>query len=60
MNRHKNARLTAVGRAELVHRVVELGQPARQGAASFSVCVRTVRKWVARLRDRPSRPLKLY
>jgi transposase len=60
MNRHKNVRLTAVGRAELVHRIVELGQPARQVAASFSVCVRTVRKWVARLRDRPSRPLKLY
>jgi predicted ArsR family transcriptional regulator len=72
MNSHKNARLTALGRAELVHRVVELGQPPSQPpsqvAAAFGVCVKTVRKWVARfeaegvagLRGRPSRPHKLY
>ncbi len=30
MNSHKNAQLTALGRAELVHRVVDLGQPASQ------------------------------
>ena len=68
MNSHKNARLTALGRAELVRRAVDLGQPARQVAASFGVCVKTVRKWVARfdsegeegLRDRSSRPDKLY
>ncbi len=48
MNSHKNARLTALGRAELVHRVVDLGQPARQVAASLGVCVKTVCKWVAR------------
>jgi transposase InsO family protein len=68
MNSHKNARLTALGRAELVRRVVGLGQPASQVAASFGICVKTVRKWVARfevegeegLRDRSSRPHKLY
>jgi transposase InsO family protein len=68
INSHKNARLTALGRAELVHRVVELGQPVSQVAAAFGVSVKTVRKWVARfeaegvagLRDRPSRPHKLY
>ena len=65
MNSHKNARLTALGRAELVHRVVDLGQPASQVAASLGVCVKTVHKWVARfeaeaaagLCDRSSRPL---
>ena len=68
MNSHKNARLTALGRAELVHRVVDLGQPASQVAASFGVCVKTVRKWVARLKaegaaglcDRSSRPHRLH
>ena len=68
MNSHKNARLTALGRGELVRRIADLGQPARQVAASFGVCVKTVRKWVARfeaegeegLRDRSSRPHQLY
>ncbi len=68
MNSHKNARLTHHGRAELVRRVVDLGQPASQAAASFGVCVKTVRKWVARfeaegeegLRDRSSRPHRLH
>ncbi len=68
MNSHKNARLTALGRVELVRRVLELGQPASQVAASLGVCVGTVRKWVARLeaegedglRDRSSRPHRLH
>ena len=68
MNSHKNARLTALGRAELARRVVDLCQPASQVAASFGVCVKTVRKWVARfeaegtagLCDRPSRPHRLH
>jgi hypothetical protein len=46
MNSHKSARLTALGRAELVHRVVDPGQLARQVAAALGVCVKTVRKWV--------------
>jgi len=68
MNSHKNARLTALGLAELVHRVVDLGQPASQVAASFGVCVKTVHRWVARfeaegeggLCDRSSRPHRLH
>ncbi len=50
MNSHMNARLTALGRVELVRRVLELGQPASQVAASSGVCVKTVRKCVARRR----------
>lgn len=68
MNSHKNARLTALGRAELVRRVLEHDQPASQVAAAFGLCVKTVRKWVARfeaegedgLRDRSSRPHRLH
>ena len=68
MNSHKNARLTALGRAELVRRVLIDGQAASQVAASFGVCVKTVRKWVARfategadgLCDRSSRPHRLH
>ncbi len=68
MNSHKNARLTMLGRAELVRRILELDQPASQVAASLGVCVKTVRKWVGRfeaegedgLRDRSSRPHRLH
>ena len=48
MNNHENARLTHHGRAELVHRVLVKGQMVSQVAAPFGVCVKTVRKWVAR------------
>lgn len=68
MNSHRNARLTALGRAELVRRVVVEGQTASQVASALGVCVKTVRKWVARfdaegdegLCDRSSRPHRLY
>ena len=68
MNSHKNARLTALGRAELVRRVIEEDQPASFVAASLGVCAKTVRKWVARfkgegeagLHDRSSRPRRLH
>src|SRR3546814_15631674 len=64
MNVHKNARLTAHSRAELVRRVVDGGQPPKAVATAFGVAVKTVRKWVERFRsdgstglmDRPSRP----
>ena len=67
MNVHKNARLTPLGRAGMVRRVVEDGQTPKAVAAAFGVCVKTVRKWVARvqadgpqgLQDRSSRPHKL-
>jgi transposase InsO family protein len=67
MDIHKNARLTAHSRADLVRRVVERGQAVRVVAAAFGVCPRTVRKWVGRFRaegpgglvDRSSRPHRM-
>lgn len=67
MNVHKNARLTAHSRAELVRRVVNGGQPARAVATALGVDVKTVGKWVERFRsegsaglmDRSSRPRRL-
>jgi transposase InsO family protein len=64
MNLHSKARLTPWSRAEIVHRVIDLQQPAAQVAASFGVSIRTVFKWLARFRaeglqglhDRSSRP----
>ena len=62
MNIHKNARLTPRGRAEVVRRVVEGGESARQVARGADTTEKTVRKWVARARvgadvaDRSSRP----
>jgi transposase InsO family protein len=67
MDIHKNACLTPRSRAELVRRVVEQGQTPKAVATAFGVCVKTVRKWVARWRaegeaglaDRSSRPRRL-
>ena len=64
MNSHENARLTPLGRVELVRRVHEQGQPRMHVAGAFGVSVKTVSKWVRRfeeegeagLRDRSSRP----
>lgn len=66
MNVHKNARLTAHSRAELVRRV-EAGQRIGVVAAALGVSIRTVHKWLARFRtegtaglvDRSSRPRRL-
>jgi transposase InsO family protein len=68
MDIHKNARLTPHSRADLVRRVVVEGQSPKAVAAAFGVCVKTVRKWVARFRaegeaglqDRSSRPHRLH
>ena len=67
MDIHKNARLTAHSRAELVRRVVVEGQSRTKVAAAFGVCGKTVGKWVERfeaegekgLYDRSSRPKSL-
>jgi transposase InsO family protein len=64
VNTHKNARLTPVGRAVLVRRVLEEKEPAPEVARGMGVSERTVWKWVARFRvegaaglvDRSSRP----
>jgi len=67
MNVHKNARLTAHSRAELVRRVLDGGQPPKAVATAFGVDLKTARKWVERFRaegpaglvDRSSRPRTL-
>ncbi|WP_369007689.1 helix-turn-helix domain-containing protein, partial [Kingella denitrificans] len=46
MDIHKNASLTPRSRAELVRRVVELGQSPKAVATAFGLCPKTVRKWV--------------
>src|SRR3954454_13432827 len=67
MDIHKNARLTPLGRAHMVTRVLG-GQTPKAAGEAVGVCPRTVRKWVDRfkaeglagLRDRSSRPQQLY
>jgi len=49
-NPHKNARMTPLGRAEMVRRIVEDGRPTAEVAAGFGISERTARKWVARWR----------
>jgi transposase-like protein len=64
MNIHSNARLVPCRREELVHSIIEGGHTPKEAAASFGVCERTARKWLARYRaegrcgldDRSSRP----
>src|SRR6186997_2779033 len=67
MNVHKNARLTRFGRERVVMQVAS-GQTPEAAARAAGVCLRTVRKWMARfeaeglegLKDRSSRPHRLY
>jgi transposase InsO family protein len=51
MNIHSKAKLTALSRAEMIHRIVQLRQPVAEVAAGFGVSVRTAFKWLARFRD---------
>jgi len=63
-NPHHNARTTRLGRAEMIRRILEEGQPIRGVAAGFGISERTARKWLARYRaegpsgleNRSSRP----
>jgi transposase InsO family protein len=63
-NPHQNARMTPLGRAEMVRRILEEGRPLAEVAAGFGVSERTARKWLARFRaegatglqNRSSRP----
>ena len=67
MNIHKNARLTPIGREQLVRKILS-GQTPQAAARAVGVCPRTARKWLKRyhdegpagLQDRSSRPLKLH
>jgi transposase InsO family protein len=64
MNIHSKAKLTPQSRAEMIHRIVQLGRPVAEVAAGFGVSERTAYKWLARFRsaglqglnDRSSRP----
>jgi transposase InsO family protein len=65
MNIHKNARLTLIGREQMVRAVVEDGLSHAAAARRFHTTSKTVGKWVSRFRaggvsglqDRSSRPL---
>jgi transposase InsO family protein len=64
MKAHSNARLTPLGRAEMIKRIIELHQPVAQVAAAFGISERCAYRWLARFRtegfaglqDRSSRP----
>jgi transposase len=49
-NPHQNARTTRLGRAEMIRRILEDGQPLRAVARGFGISERTARKWLARYR----------
>ena len=53
MDIHQNARLTPHGRAELVRRVLVVGQAPKAVAGALGVTVKTVSKWCARFRAEP-------
>ena len=67
MDIHQNARLTPLGRAELVRRVLREGQAPKAVATDLGVDAKTVNKWCVRfqaegaagLLDRSSRPHRL-
>jgi len=50
-NPHQNARMTPLGRVEMVRRILEEGRPVAEVAAGFGVSERTARKWLARFRS---------
>ena len=64
MNPHSKAKLTAVSRAEMIRRIVDLHQSVAQVAAGFGVSERCAYTWLARFRaeglaglhNRSSRP----
>lgn len=49
-NPHKNARMTPLGRAEMIRRIVDDGLPVAEVAAGFGISERTARKWLSRWR----------
>ena len=63
-NPHQNARMTPLGRVEMVRRIVDESRPVAEVAAGFGVSERTARKWLGRYRkegpagleNRSSRP----
>ncbi|MGF2231022.1 hypothetical protein CD939_18880, partial [Bordetella pertussis] len=51
MNNHKHARLTRLGRALLVNRVMQQNWTMRQASQAAGVSLRTGYKWLARFRS---------
>ena len=51
MNAHKNARLTAYSRAEMVRRILFEGWTVGRAAEVYSISLRTVCKWLRRYRE---------
>ncbi len=66
MNLHGNSKTSPYIREQMVRRVLEQAEPAKETAEIFGVSVRTVYKWLRRyrefgvegLQDRTSRPLR--
>jgi transposase InsO family protein len=64
MNPHSKAKLTALSRAEMIRRIVDLHRPVAEVAAGFGISERCAYKWLARFRaegfvalnNRSSRP----
>jgi len=64
MNPHSKAKLTALSRAEMIKRIVDLHQPVARVALGFGISERCAYTWLARFRaegaaglhDRSSRP----
>ena len=64
MNMHRKAKLTALSRAEMIKRIVDLHQPVARVALGFGISERCASTWLARFRaegaaglcDRSSRP----
>jgi len=67
MNSHKHARLTSMGRALLVSRVLEMGWTVAAASQAAGISCRTGYKWLARFKtegpsgllDRSSRPRRM-
>ena len=67
MNSHKHARLTPMGRALLVSRVLEMGWTVAAASQAGGISCRTGYKWLARFKaegpagllDRSSRPRRM-
>jgi len=58
MNTHKNARMTAHGRAHLVRRILDEGWSVASAAEAAGVSTRTAYKWLARYRAGGERMLQ--
>lgn len=56
---HANARITPRSREDIVRMVLTEGQTVKAAAAAFTVCPKTVRKWIERYRREFARGLQV-